>query len=169
MKLRCVFHLYHYTHYFKHFKFETMQPKKHNDKLTFKGCLSIILIFSVILFIGWLIFGGEDEPEKETPKIYTQAQKDSIWLDEQFDHYDGSNYASVVAIQSIMNNPKSFEHVETHYVDTRGEGDTALRVFTKFRGTNAYGAIVTQTFISFIDTSGNVIDFKDFDNLLEGL
>ncbi|MEZ5942016.1 MAG: hypothetical protein R3C18_11530 [Planctomycetaceae bacterium] len=41
-----------------------------------------------------------------------------------------------------MNNPKSFEHVKTLFVDT----GSYLIVETTYRGTNAFGGVVTNTF-----------------------
>ena len=52
-----------------------------------------------------------------------------------------------------MNNPDSYEHVETRYTDM---GDH-LRVATKYRGTNAFGGVVTQTTVADVDDNGNVI------------
>ena len=55
-----------------------------------------------------------------------------------------------------MNDPKSFEHIETTYTD---KGDYLL-VYMKFRGKNSFGAKVLQTAIGTVDLNGNVLSVK---------
>ena len=52
-----------------------------------------------------------------------------------------------------MNNPDSFQHVETGYVDN---GNT-LWVKTTFRGQNAFGAIVLNSVAADVDLDGGVL------------
>lgn len=52
-----------------------------------------------------------------------------------------------------MNNPKSYEHVETRY----SVGEEALTVVTTTRGTNGFGAVVTNRTIATVDKAGNVL------------
>lgn len=54
--------------------------------------------------------------------------------------WDGSHRELVKLIKQNMNNPKSFEHVETRYGVT---GDYSWIIMV-YRGTNAFGAIVTN-------------------------
>ncbi len=59
-----------------------------------------------------------------------------------------------------MNDPESFEAVKTTYSDLDSAG---LIVRTTFRGKNAFGGKVTQTFISKVDTAGNVISLHELE------
>lgn len=54
--------------------------------------------------------------------------------------WDGSNRELVKLVKSAMNDPKSFEHVETRFID-RGN---SLKLFMTYRGKNAFNATVTN-------------------------
>lgn len=54
--------------------------------------------------------------------------------------WDGSNKELVNLVKSGMNDPKSFEHVETRFIDN---GDS-LKLYMTFRGKNAFNATVTN-------------------------
>lgn len=64
-------------------------------------------------------------------------------------YYDGSNKELVALVKSGMNNPKSFEHVETRFID---KGDS-LKLFMTFRGTNGFNAVVTNNVSADLDKS----------------
>lgn len=53
-----------------------------------------------------------------------------------------------------MHNPDSYKHVETRYAD---EGDYIL-VATTFRGTNAFGGVVTNTVHAKFTIEGTFIE-----------
>ncbi|WP_053375673.1 beta-galactosidase [Paenibacillus sp. FJAT-27812] len=78
-----------------------------------------------------------EEAEYNKPeKVYER------WIQSQFSAWDGSATALKKSVKENMNNPKSFEHVETTYSD---KGDMkGIDVYMKFRGTNSFGAIVTN-------------------------
>jgi len=60
-----------------------------------------------------------------------------------FSSWDGSNRELVSAVKTGMHNPSSFEHVHTRL---GGADDSDQRAFVMtYRGTNAFGATVTQT------------------------
>ena len=52
-----------------------------------------------------------------------------------------------------MNDPKSYEHVETVYWDM----DDHLIVRTKFRGKNVFGGVVLNWILAKVDIDGNVL------------
>ena len=61
----------------------------------------------------------------------------------QFHPYDGSHQQLEKAIKASMHNPDSYDHVSTDWglVDTVSN---TLQVKTVYRGTNMYGAVVTN-------------------------
>jgi hypothetical protein len=67
---------------------------------------------------------------------------------------DGSNYQLIQLVKKSMNDPDSFEHVETKYVDN-GSGDVVI--FMKFRGNNAFGAKVLTEAVANIDPETEMI------------
>lgn len=63
--------------------------------------------------------------------------------------WDGSNRELVTLIESNLKDPKSFEHVETRFID---KGDS-LKLFMTFRGTNGFNAVVTNNVSADLDKS----------------
>ena len=70
-----------------------------------------------------------------------------------FSAWDGSLYSLVRYTKESMNDPKSFDHIETRYTDN----GTDLTVYMKFRGKNAFGALVINSVMAKVDFEGNVI------------
>ena len=70
----------------------------------------------------------------------------------QFSAWDGSHIALKSAVKNSINDPKSFEHVETRYVDN----EDTITVTMKFRGANAFGAIVLDEVTAVFDLEGNM-------------
>jgi len=53
-----------------------------------------------------------------------------------------------------MNDPDSYQHDETRYVD---KGDHLI-VYTSLRGKNAFGGVVRNTVVTKVDLQGNVVE-----------
>lgn len=102
---------------------EAKEPKKKS-----KGCLIAAGIF--ILFVVWYDHTGSEAREAKAGP-----------LTDCFSAWDGSCMALVKATKQQMNDPGSFEHVETRYIDRGSEID----VIMKFRGKNAFGGVVANT------------------------
>ncbi|GGK58999.1 hypothetical protein ACD591_16380 [Rufibacter glacialis] len=83
---------------------------------------------------------------------YSTEQREEL-IKKQFSGWDGSHRQLVKMVKKSMNDPDSFEHEETSYLD---KGDYLL-VYMKFRGDNAYGAKVLNTVSAKADFNGNVI------------
>ncbi|MBN2088933.1 hypothetical protein JW964_04945, partial [candidate division KSB1 bacterium] len=75
-------------------------------------------------------------------------------IEQSFSAWDGSHRGLTEYIKKSMNDPSSYEHVETKYSD---KGDH-LVVKTTFRGKNAFGGIVTNSITAKVDLNGNVIE-----------
>jgi len=75
-------------------------------------------------------------------------------IKDQFSPWDGSHVNLTKAIKKAMNDPKSYEHVETTHQDM---GDYIL-VVTQFRGTNAFGGKVLNEVTAKVDINGNIIE-----------
>ena len=84
-----------------------------------------------------------------------QAMKTDV--DSQFSSWDGSHKKLTEYIKSNMNNPDSYEHVETKYKET----NDFLFVITTIRGQNNFGAIITTTYEAKCNlASGDVISLS---------
>lgn len=112
----------------------------------------------------------------EKKSVLTQAQMDSVKLvqheadsiaevariaaertakiEKQFSSWDGAHRNLEKYIKDHMNDPDSYEHVETKYWDLKDH----LVVLTTFRGKNAFGGKVINTVKAKVDLDGNVIE-----------
>lgn len=105
--------------------------------------IHILGISVVVIILGLYIFGEKKPLEK--PR--------SEQVQELF-FADGSNYQLIQQVKKSMNDPDSFEHVDTRYVDN-GSGDVII--FMKFRGNNAFGAKILNEAVANINPKTEVI------------
>ena len=121
----------------------------------FKHLLSVM---AVCLFI-FLAFGSDDDDQKKnadgTPKTERQLK-----IEKQFSAWDGSPNNLKKAIKDAMNDPESFEHVETKYWDMKDH----LVVLTTYRGKNAFGGKVKNWVKAKVDMEGNVLEIIEQGN-----
>ena len=71
-----------------------------------------------------------------------------------FSLWNGSHRGLTAVIKKSMNDPKSYEHVETTYAD---KGDHLI-VKTTFRGKNVFGGVVVNWIMAKADLDGNIIE-----------
>ena len=120
------------------------------------GCLTIIAVIFVIGMIGSLFDNDKSEKssrtESTTPKTQEEIREDQ--LQKQFSAWDGSHTGLTKLIKTAMNDPGSYDHVETVYWD---KGDH-LVVKTTFRGKNAFGGVVENWVMAKVDLNGNIIE-----------
>ncbi len=88
-----------------------------------------------------------------------KARKENILLcfKDNLSGWDGSLPTLVFAVKDTMHNPSSFEHVKTLYAVHSYEGEGEVIVTMTFRGTNAYGAVVTQTVKVICTPNGKIL------------
>lgn len=95
---------------------------------------------------------SEEKARKEVAERQaTEARKKE--LEAQFSAWDGSHRTFERLIKETMNDPDSYEHVETRFAD---KGDY-IRVFTKFRGKNAFGGVIVDSAKADFTISGDLI------------
>jgi hypothetical protein len=95
----------------------------------------------------------EDKQKKIDLKKQQELAHKNI-VESQFSVWDGSHRELEQYIKKHMNDPDSYQHVETSYID---HGDYLI-VTTKFRGKNGFGGIVMNTIIAKINLQGNIIE-----------
>jgi hypothetical protein len=78
-------------------------------------------------------------------------------IEKQFSPWDGSHMKLVWYVKDNMNDPDSFEHIETSYYDK----GSFLIVIMKYRGKNMYGAKVRNYVKAKVDLDGNVLNLID--------
>ena len=129
-------------------------------KLKYRKLNKILFITTAIiffiLFITW-VMPKDPEPISPEQALINKTIADSVYhakyIAKQFT-YDGSHIKVVDSIKSILNDPESFENVQTTYKDFK---DNGLLVITKFRAKNGFGGVITQTYLSRVDSAGKVL------------
>lgn len=95
---------------------------------------------------------AELEAERKKQEELNKNRKEII--EKQFSAWDGSHPALTRLIKESMNDPDSYDHIETRF---RDDG-SSIFVITKFRGANAFGGKVINTVSARVDFAGNVIE-----------
>lgn len=94
-----------------------------------------------------------DELARKAAAAAEEKAKRTKKIEAQFSGWDGSHYTFERMIKNAMNDPDSYDHIETRYKDLGSN----VRVYTKFRGKNAFGGLVVNTKIADFDLNGNFI------------
>lgn len=84
-------------------------------------------------------------------------KKEDEKINNQFSSWDGSHKNLVTLIKQNMNDPSSFEHVETKYT----KQPDGLIIYMKYRGNNAYGGKVLANVSAKVDMEGSVVNIID--------
>jgi hypothetical protein len=90
---------------------------------------------------------------KEVEELQRKAKARTEMIEQQFSAWDGSHRNLERVIKAGMNDPDSYEHVETRYGD-RGDH---LIVSTTFRGRNAFNGMVVNTVRAKVAMNGDVL------------
>ncbi|NMY14274.1 hypothetical protein HBN74_01705 [Pseudomonas sp. WS 5019] len=96
-----------------------------------------------------------DAEEKARKEVAAQQAREARrkQVEAQFSGWDGSHRNFERLIKASMNDPDSYEHVETRFIDN---GDY-VRVITKFRGKNAFGGMVVDSAVADFTIAGDLI------------
>lgn len=89
----------------------------------------------------------------EQEKAEQEEKQREELIKSQFSAWDGSHYGLEKYIKRHMNDPDSYDHVETRYLD---KGDRLL-VITSFRGKNAFGGVVKNSIAAEVSLDGDVL------------
>jgi hypothetical protein len=160
----------------------TKLPVSKSNKI---GC-TVILILAVL--IGLLIGLGtcNDKNNKQAPKVLTRL--DSIKT--QFDTITGECIPVFNKLNTELNDPHSYEHIQTKYIDFRehqevietlrgvhpswfkpngilDKNSNAIYIITNFRAKNAFGALIKGSVDAVIGIDGNLIYFSDLSDTNE--
>ena len=115
------------------------------------GCLALIAIIVILGFIGALVDSDSDSSRSSESRTPEERRRERI--ERHFSAWNGSHYGLTKVIKQSMNDPDSYDHVETTYGD---KGDHLI-VKTTFRGKNAFGGVVTNWVIAKVDLNGKVL------------
>ena len=108
-----------------------------------------IMACAVVLWAVCLIVPSDNPPE---PKL-THEQIHDSWVKSQFSEWDGSNVALVDLVKQNLNDPKSFEHVDTSYIRQNDD----LLITMQYRANNIYGAKVLSKVTALASYKDNTV------------
>ncbi len=120
-------------------KYDTLLQENFNNKYN--------LVKTKISFIP--------NPEQQKENNERGERKNKIQM--QFSAWDGSHSKLKSLVKDGMNDPSSFDHVNTTYED---KGKYILVQMT-FRGKNAFGAKVLNSVTAKVDLAGNILSVSD--------
>lgn len=115
------------------------------------GCLGVIGVFIFIVILANIFDSKEDKKDVAVVKKPPTREER---IERGFSAWDGSHRRLEQRIKESMNDPKSYEHVETTYWDK----GSYLLVKTSFRGKNAFGGTVVNWVEAKVDLDGNVLE-----------
>ena len=121
------------------------------------GCLGVSILGMIVLSIlmpdtGTSSSGSGSTSKTEPEKTPEEFRKEE--LSKHFSAWDGSHRGLTKVIKDSMNDPGSYDHVETVYWD---QGDHLI-VRTTFRGKNAFGGVVKNWVKAKVGLNGTVLE-----------
>ncbi len=132
-----------------------MKNKKNSDQgFPLAGCIILIVVAVILFLIVKSCFFGSDTEKVRTNADGTVMTERQIKVEDQFSSWDGSHTGLTKMIKENLNDPNSFEHIETKFKDN---GDF-IYVFTTFTAKNGFGGRIKQTVSAKVDFNGNVIE-----------
>lgn len=99
-----------------------------------------------------IAFYSEKIIEDNQRRIANEERQKNI--ESQFSSWNGSHRNLERLIKSSMNDPDSYDHVETTYVNNGNH----LRVVTRFRGRNAFGGVITEVVEAKVGINGQILE-----------
>lgn len=122
------------------------------------GRLGYVVGMSFVLICAIGMFNA---PPRTHDIPLTKAEILQKQIRSQFSSWDGSHRGVEKYIKTLLNDPNSYEHVETRY---RNNGDH-LRISTTISAKNGFGGRVRSSFIAKVDLKGNVFSIKNLKDL----
>jgi hypothetical protein len=118
---------------------------------------NLIWLIPLLIIAAICVIPVSEEAESQTkqskPKVLTKTEK----IENQLSIWDGSHIELKRLIKLSMNDPKSFEHVQTRY----WEYDTYIIVSTQFRGRNAFGGMVVDYVKAKYSIDGELLEIME--------
>jgi hypothetical protein len=121
--------------------------------MTSKKISSHVLSAIAVCFFLLIAFGSDDTDRNKNADGTLKTER-QIHLEKQFSAWDGSHNTLTGLIKKAMNDPESYEHVETKYWDMKNH----IVVRTVYSGKNAFGGRVKNFVKAKFDDDGNLIE-----------
>lgn len=117
------------------------------------GCLGLIVVAAV--FVVCVVFmAGSGDDEEASPRPRTTEEK----IEAQFSAWDGSHRKVVEAVERVLNDPGSFEHLETRTMKGSNYPKTFI-VSMEYTAKNAFGGRVRNTVVCEVSVeTGDIVN-----------
>lgn len=122
--------------------------------MTTKKITTHFLSAIAVCFFIFIAFGSGDDSDNKKNSDGTPKTERQIQLEKQFSSWDGSHNTMTNLIKKAMNDPDSYEHVETKYSDMKDY----IIVRTVYSGKNAFGGRVKNFVKAKFDNEGNLLE-----------
>lgn len=124
------------------------------------GCFVLIILIAIAaMFLLKNCTGDRNhvpvktESEQSAELEKRKAARETKRIENQFSAWDGSHPELTRIIKEQMNDPDSYQHVETRF---KKIDDSTIDVYTTFRGKNKFGGVITKKVYAKVDFFGNV-------------
>lgn len=125
-----------------------------------KKMITHFLSALAVAFFIFIAFGSGDDDSSKTNADGTPKTERQTQIEKQFSAWDGSHIELTKLIKKAMNDPGSYEHVETVYWDMKDH----IVVRTTYSGKNAFGGRVKNWVKAKVDNNGNIIEIIEEGN-----
>lgn len=125
-----------------------------------KKMITHFLSALAVAFFIFIAFGSGDDDSSKTNADGTPKTERQTQIEKQFSAWDGSHIELTKLIKKAMNDPGSYEHVETVYWDMKDH----IVVRTTYSGKNAFGGRVKNWVTAKVDNNGNIIEIIEEGN-----
>jgi len=118
-------------------------------KRTGCGTIAAALILFFVAFGGFISAYESTQPQP----VKTPQQLRAEEIEKHFDAWNGSHIGLTATIKSSLNDPESYQHDKTTYIDKVDH----LIITTIFRAKNQYGGITTYQIVAQTNLDGEVL------------
>lgn len=131
-------------------QYQVVPPHRQQPK---KWAFPLLVVLLAVLSVLTVASQRNTPPPRPLTAAELDAMERSARIRAAFSPHSGAHRGLEATIKSSMGNPSSYEHVETRYSD-QGE---YLLVRTTFRGANAFGGIVSNTWIAHVSVDDGTV------------
>lgn len=119
--------------------------------------MAIILVVLAAAFGGIYTACSNSAPDSTANQVHTPPTPEQLrvhQISKAFDPWNGSHPSLEKYIRKRLNDPESYQHIETKYLDKTDH----IFVITKFRAKNAFGAFAVNTAAAKTNLDGSIIE-----------
>jgi hypothetical protein len=131
---------------------KTLSPKE-IEKLVQPPKWFIAILLVLLISLGYWIYPSDSSNQTPERKLTKKEIHDKN-ISMAFNPWDGSHRNLEILIKKSLNDPNSYNHLETTYRDL----DSILIITSEFTAKNGFGGTIREGVVVSADTLGNIID-----------